>query len=67
VSKRSGFYPCLVVDGAGTQVVSQAGAVLLTDVHRPGADAADRLDNNAFVLEQAIEHALGEGAVRTIP
>jgi hypothetical protein len=31
VSKRSGFYPCLAVDGAGTQVVSQAGAVLLTD------------------------------------
>jgi len=31
VSKRSGFYPCPAVDGAGTQVVSQAGAVLLTD------------------------------------
>jgi Transposase DDE domain group 1 len=30
VSKRSGFYPCPGVDGAGTQVVSQAGAVLLT-------------------------------------
>jgi hypothetical protein len=30
VSKRSGFYPCPAVDGAGTQVVSQAGAVLLT-------------------------------------
>jgi hypothetical protein len=31
VSKRSGFYPCPAVDGVGTQVVSQAGAVLLTD------------------------------------
>ena len=30
MSKRSGFYPCPAVDGAGTQVVSQAGAVLLT-------------------------------------
>ena len=30
MSKRSGFYPCPAVDGAGTQVVSKAGAVLLT-------------------------------------
>ena len=30
MGKRSGFYPCPAVDGAGTQVVSQAGAVLLT-------------------------------------
>ena len=30
MSKRSGFYPCPAVDGGGTQVVSQAGAVLLT-------------------------------------
>ena len=31
MSKRSGFYPGLVVDTAGSTVVSQAGAVLLTE------------------------------------
>jgi Transposase DDE domain group 1 len=31
VSKRSGFYPCPVVDAAGSKVVSQAGGVLLTE------------------------------------
>jgi hypothetical protein len=41
VSKRSGFYPRPDVDGAGTQVVSHAGAVLLTDTIRAvGLDAA---------------------------
>jgi len=30
VKKATGFYPCPDVDGAGTQVVSQAGALLLT-------------------------------------
>jgi len=34
VSKRSGFYPCPVVDTAGLKVVSQAGAVLLTETAR---------------------------------
>jgi hypothetical protein len=32
--KRSGFYPCPVVDTAGSKVVSQAGAVLLTETAR---------------------------------
>ena len=41
MSKRSGFYPCRAVDGAGTQVVSQAGAVLLTEtVATVGLDRA---------------------------
>jgi hypothetical protein len=31
VSKRSGSYPCLSADTAGSHVVSQAGAVLLTE------------------------------------
>ena len=30
MKKATGFYPCPDVDGAGTQVVSQAGALLLT-------------------------------------
>jgi hypothetical protein len=34
VSKRSGFYPCPVVDTAASNVVSQAGAVLLTETAR---------------------------------
>ena len=41
MSKRSGFYPSPAVDGAGTQVVSQAGTVLLTDtVAAVGLDRA---------------------------
>jgi Transposase DDE domain group 1 len=41
VSKRSGFYPCPVVDTAGSMVVSQAGAVLLTETVRTvGLDRA---------------------------
>jgi Transposase DDE domain group 1 len=39
VKKATGFYPCPDVDGAGTQVVSQAGALLLT-----GTIAAAGLD-----------------------
>jgi hypothetical protein len=35
VSKRSGFYPCPAVDTAGSNVVSQAGGVLLTETIRP--------------------------------
>jgi hypothetical protein len=34
VSKRSGFYPCPVVDAAGSKVVSQAGGLLLTETIR---------------------------------
>jgi hypothetical protein len=41
VSKRSGFYPCPVVDTAGSMVVSQAGGVLLTETVRTvGLDRA---------------------------
>ena len=41
MSKRSGFYPCPVVDTAGSMVVSQAGAVLLTETVRAvGLDQA---------------------------
>jgi hypothetical protein len=32
VKKVIGFYPCPDVDAAGTQVVSQAGSVLLTEI-----------------------------------
>jgi hypothetical protein len=34
VSKRSGFYPHPVIDTAASNVVSQAGAVLLTETAR---------------------------------
>ena len=41
MSKRSGFYPCPVVDTAGSNVVSQAGGVLLTETVRAvGLDRA---------------------------
>jgi hypothetical protein len=41
VSKRSGFYPCPAVDTAGSQVVSQAGGMLLTETVRAvGLDRA---------------------------
>jgi len=41
VSKRSGFYPCPVVDTAGSTVVSQAGGLLLTETVRAvGLDRA---------------------------
>lgn len=41
MSKRSGFYPCPAVDTAGSVVVSQAGAVLLTETVRAvGLDRA---------------------------
>jgi Transposase DDE domain group 1 len=41
VSKRSGLYPCPVVDTAGSMVVSQAGGVLLTETVRAvGLDRA---------------------------
>lgn len=41
MSKRSGFYPCPVVDTAASNVVSQAGAVLLTETIRTvGLDQA---------------------------
>jgi len=41
VSKRSGFYSCSVVDTAASKVVSQAGAVLLTETVRTvGLDRA---------------------------
>ncbi len=41
MSKRSGFYPCPVVDTAASNVVSQAGAVLLTETARTvGLDQA---------------------------
>jgi hypothetical protein len=41
VSERSGFYPCPVVDTAGSMVVSQAGGVLLTETARAvGLDRA---------------------------
>ena len=34
MSKRSGFYPCPVVDAAGSKVVSQGGGLLLTETIR---------------------------------
>jgi DDE family transposase len=41
VSKRSGFYPCPAVDTAGSNVVSQAGGLLLTETIRAvGLDQA---------------------------
>ena len=41
MSKRSGFYPCPVVDTAGSTVVSQAGGLLLTETVRAvGLDRA---------------------------
>jgi hypothetical protein len=41
VSKRSGFYPCPVIDTARSNVVSQAGGVLLTQTARTvGLDQA---------------------------
>ena len=41
MSKRSGFYPRVRVDGAGKGVVSQAGGSLLTDtVRASGLDRA---------------------------
>ena len=46
MSKRSGFYPCPVVDTAGSNVVSQAGGVLLTETAR------------AVGLDQALSAAL---------
>jgi hypothetical protein len=46
VSKRSGFYPRPVVDTAGSDVVSQAGGVLLTETAR------------AVGLDQALSAAL---------
>ena len=39
MSKRSGFYPCPVVDTAASNVVSQAGAVLLPAGCGPCNDA----------------------------
>ena len=47
MSKRSGFYPCPVVDTAASNVVSQAGAVLLTETIR------------TVGLEHALAQALG--------
>ncbi len=41
------------------QAIGQHGGV-----HRAGAGRADALDGDALVLEQAVEHAPGEGAVR---
>ena len=39
VSKRGGFYPCPAVDTAGPNVVSRAGAALLTGAaHTVGLD-----------------------------
>ena len=41
MSKRSGFYPCPIVDTAGSQVVSHAGGLLLTETVRAvGLDRA---------------------------
>jgi hypothetical protein len=50
VSKRSGFYPCPVVDTAGSKVVSQAGGLLLTETVR------------AVGLDRAMAAALGVSA-----
>ena len=41
MSKRSGFYPCPIVDTAGSKVVSHAGGLLLTETVRAvGLDRA---------------------------
>lgn len=47
MSKRSGFYPCPVVDIAGSKVVSQAGGLLLTETVR------------ALGLDRELSEALG--------
>jgi hypothetical protein len=72
VSKRSGFYPRLAVDTAGSKVVSQAGGVLLTET--AGAVGLDlelsaalarwrqpnaRHDPAKIVLDLAVTLALG--------
>jgi hypothetical protein len=72
VSKRSGFYPCPVVDTAGVNVVSQAGGVLLTETARAvGLDRALSIaltpwrpptavhDPGKIVLDLAITLGLG--------
>ena len=46
MSERSGFYPCPAVDTAGSNVVSQAGGVLLTETVR--AVGLDRDLSNAL-------------------
>jgi Transposase DDE domain group 1 len=72
VSKRSGFYPCPVVDTAGSNVVSQAGGLLLTETIRAvGLDRAlsaaltrwrhpnARHDPAKIVLDLAVTLGLG--------
>src|SRR5215203_2205844 len=50
---------------AGTLGAALAPAVDEHDgVHRAGAGAGDRLDREPPVLDQLVEHAPGEGAVR---
>jgi hypothetical protein len=44
VKKAIGFYPCPDIDTTGTQVVSHAGTVLLTErFHPPGVGMANDL------------------------
>ena len=72
MSKRSGFYPCPAVDTAGSNVVSRAGAVLLTETVRAVAldhELADALarwrhpnarhDPAKIVLDLAVTLAVG--------
>jgi hypothetical protein len=72
VSKRSGLYPRLAVDTAGSKVVSQAGGVLLTEtVQAVGLDLElsaalarwrqpnARHDPAKIVLDLAVTLALG--------
>ena len=70
MSQRSGFYPCPAVDTAGSNVLSQAGAVLLTETVRAVAlELADALarwrhpnarhDPAKIVLDLAVTLAVG--------
>lgn len=72
MSKRSGFYPRPIVDTAGSMVVSQAGAVLLTETVRAvGLDHAlstalapwrpphGRHDPGKVLLDLAVTLAVG--------
>jgi hypothetical protein len=70
VSKRSGFYPCPAVDTAGSNVVSQAGGLLLTEAVRAvGLDRALsaalapwRGPNAVHAGEHAPDHHIHAGA-----
>jgi hypothetical protein len=57
VSERSGFYPGPKVDTAGSGVLSQAGALLLTEtIHVSGLGSALRTALAPWMADRAIHH-----------